>query len=156
MTELTIRLNDVKNVQDFNKLATNVNGIISDEKFKPAMFDTAEAITNLSKNLSPVIGAVNAKDFAEDLNALMNNLNEISASVNTMTKDENLKNKVSASIDNLNTTMCEVSKALKSVNGKEDKNNIETIVKDTKETVSNLRKFSEKLNKRFLLFRLMF
>ncbi|MBQ7126151.1 MCE family protein [bacterium] len=140
----------------FNKLATNVNGIISDEKFKPAMFDTAEAITNLSKNLSPVIGAVNAKDFAEDLNALMNNLNEISASVNTMTKDENLKNKVSASIDNLNTTMCEVSKALKSVNGKEDKNNIETIVKDTKETVSNLRKFSEKLNKRFLLFRLMF
>ena len=140
----------------FNKLATNVNGIISDEKFKPAMFDTAEAITNLSKNLSPVIGAVNAKDFAEDLNALMNNLNEISASVNTMTKDENLKNKVSASIDNLNTTMCEVSKALKSFNGKEDKNNIETIVKDTKETVSNLRKFSEKLNKRFLLFRLMF
>lgn len=141
---------------NFNKLATNINGIISDEKFKPAMFETAEAITNLSKNLSPIIGSINAKEFAEDLNALMNNLNEISSSVNTLTKDEDLKKKVSDSIDNLNVTMCEVSKALKTVNGKDEKANLETIVKDTKITVSNLRKFSEKLNKRFLLFRLMF
>ena len=73
-----------------------------------------------------------------------------------MTKDEQLKNKVVTSIDNLNMTMCEVSKALHTVNGKGDKENLKQIMSDTTVTVSNLRKFSEKLNKRFLLFRLMF
>ena len=140
---------------NFNKLATNINGIIGDEKFKPMMYDTAESISNLSKQLTPILGAVDAKAFGEDLNAVMTNLNEISTSVNKMTKDENLKTKIETSIDNLNVTMCEVSSALETING-EDKEGLKQIVEDTSETVANLKKFSEKLNKRFLLFRLMF
>ena len=141
---------------NFNKLAININGVVGDEKFKPAMFETADAISNLSKQLTPIIGAVDSKDFADDLTSLMHNLNEISASVNIMTKDENLKAKISDSIDNLNITMCEVSKALETVNGNGDKDSLKQIIKDTSDTVGNLKKFSEKLNKRFLLFRLMF
>ena len=142
---------------NFNKLATNINGIVADEKFKPTMYETAEAISNLSKQLSPIIGAVDAEEFAEDLNSVMKNLNEISTSVNQMTKDEKLKTKIVQSIDNLNSTMCEASAALETLNGKSgDKENLKQIVDDTSETVSNLKKFSEKLNKRFLLFRLMF
>ena len=102
---------------NFNKLATNINGIIGDEKFKPMMYDTAESISNLSKQLTPILGAVDAKAFGEDLNAVMTNLNEISTSVNKMTKDENLKTKIETSIDNLNVTMCEVSNALETFNG---------------------------------------
>lgn len=142
---------------NFNKLATNINGIIGDEKFKPMMYDTAESISNLSKQLTPILGAVDAKAFGEDLNAVMTNLNEISSSVNKMTKDENLKTKIETSIDNLNVTMCEVSNALETINGEDgDKEGLKQIVEDTSETVANLKKFSEKLNKRFLLFRLMF
>lgn len=142
---------------NFNKLATNINGIIGDEKFKPMMYDTAESISNLSKQLTPILGAVDAKAFGEDLNVVMTNLNEISTSVNKMTKDENLKTKIETSIDNLNVTMCEVSSALETINGEDgDKEGLKQIVEDTSETVANLKKFSEKLNKRFLLFRLMF
>lgn len=142
---------------NFNKLATNINGIIGDEKFKPMMYDTAESISNLSKQLTPILGAVDAKAFGEDLNAVMTNLNEISTSVNKMAKDENLKTKIETSIDNLNVTMCEVSNALETINGEDgDKEGLKQIVEDTSETVANLKKFSEKLNKRFLLFRLMF
>ena len=141
---------------NFNKLATNLNGIVSDEKFKPALYETTEAISALSKQLTPIIGAVNSKDFAEDLNSIMHNLNDISTVVNKMSHDENLKKKVVDSVDNLNITMCEVSKALATVNGKGDKENLKQIINDTTETVENLKKFSEKLNKRFLLFRLMF
>ncbi len=148
-------MSDVSN--NFNKLATNINGIIGDEKFKPMMYDTADAISNLSKQLTPIIGSVDAKEFAEDLNAVMKNLNEISTSVNQMTKDENLKKKINTSIDNLNVTMCEVSTALETINGEGgDREGLKQIVEDTSSTVSNLKKFSEKLNKRFLLFRLMF
>ena len=141
---------------NFNRLATNINGIVADEKFKPALYETAEAISNMSKGLAPIIGAVNAKDFAEDLNSVMHNLNDISTTVNKMTKDEELKKRVAMSVDNLNVTLCEVSKALETVNGRGEKQNLKQIVNDTTETVSNLKKFSEKLNKRFLLFRLMF
>lgn len=141
---------------NFNKLATNINGIVSDEKFKPALYETADAISKLSTQLTPIVGAVNAKEFAEDLNSVMNNLNEISTSVNKMTKDENLKRKFVDSVDNLNITMCQVSKALETVNGRGDKENLKQIVTDTSETIGNLKKFSEKLNKRFLLFRLLF
>jgi hypothetical protein len=141
---------------NFNKLATNVNGIISDEKFKPTMYDTAEAISNLSKELTPIIGAVDAQEFAEDLNSAMKNINEITTSVDKMTKDDKLKKKLTDSVDNLNVTMCEVSRALETVNGKGDQQNLKQIVNDTASTVSNLKKFSEKLNKRFLLFRLLF
>ena len=141
---------------NFNKLATNINGIVSDEKFKPAMYETADAISSLSKSLAPIIGAVDAKEFASDLNSVMNNLNDISTAVNKMTKDEKLKKKFIDSVDNLNVTMCEVSKALETVNGKGDQDNLKQIVTDTADTVENLKKFSEKLNKRFLLFRLMF
>ena len=141
---------------NFNRLATNLNGIVADEKFKPTLYETAEAISTMSKQLAPIIGAVNAKDFAEDLNSVMHNLNDISTAVNKMAHDDNLKKKFVDSVDNLNITMCEVSKALETVNGKGDKENLKQIVNDTTETMENLKKFSEKLNKRFLLFRLMF
>jgi ABC-type transporter Mla subunit MlaD len=141
---------------NFNKIATNINGIVSDERFKPTLYETADAISNISKKLSPIIGAVNAKDFAEDLNSVMHNLNDITTAVNKMAKDDCLKKKLSNSVDNLNTTLCEVSKALETVNGKGDKENLKQIIADTSKTVGNMKKFSEKLNKRFLLFRLMF
>ena len=148
-------MSDVTN--NFNKLATNINGIIGDEKFKPAMYETANAISKLSEQLTPIVGSINAKDFAEDLNAVMKNLNEISTSVNQMTKDEKLKKKINMSIDNLNNTLCEVSTTLETINGEPgDKDNLKQIIQDTSTTVSNLKKFSEKLNKRFLLFRLLF
>ena len=141
---------------NFNKLATNINGIVTDEKFKPTLYETADAISKMSKQLTPIIGAVKAKDFAEDLNSVMHNLNDISTAVNKMAQDDKLKKKVTDSIDNLNVTMCEVSRALETVNGKGYKENLKQIVEDTSETMNNLKKFSEKLNKRFLLFRLLF
>ena len=148
-------MSDVAN--NFNKLSTNINGIIGDEKFKPMLYQTSDSFAKLSDALSPIIGSINAKAFADDLNAVMKNMNEISTSVNKMTKDEKLKTKITTSIDNLNTTMCEVTQTLETINGQRgDKENLKQIMTDASETVSNLKKFSEKLNKRFLLFRLLF
>ena len=148
-------MSDVAN--SFNKLATNINGIIGDEKFKPAMYQAADSFSKLADELTPILGSLDAKAFAEDLNAVMSNMKEISTTVNKMTKDEKLKNKINTSIDNLNTPMCEMTTALETINGEHgDKENLKQIMADTSETVANLKKFSEKLNKRFLLFRLLF
>ena len=86
----------------------------------------------------------------------MKNLNELSTTVNRMSKDEKLKKKFVDSVDNFNATMCQVNTALETINGEDNEENLKQIVEDTSDTIANLKKFSEKLNKRFLLFRLMF
>ena len=143
---------------NFNKLSTNINGIIGDEKFKPALMSTAASIDKLAKNLNKIMDNTDAKKMASDLQSIVQNLNDISSYVSTMTKDDKLKNQLTTTITNVNKAMCDVSSALELVNGMtpQDKRAIQQIVEDTTVTTANLKKFSEKLNKRFLLFRLMF
>lgn len=141
---------------EFCTLSGNINNIIGDPQFKPTMMATAKSINNLSEKLSPIIGSVDAKRFADDLNATMANITEITTSVNGMTKDEKLKSKLATTVDNLNKALYNVSLTLEAVNNPKDEKNIKCIMEDTAVTVHNLRKFSDKLNKRFLLFRLLF
>ncbi len=88
----------------------------------------------------------------------MHNLNEISASLATMSKDEKLKKQLTGTIEKVNKAMSDISSSLEIVNTMtpEQKCRVQQIIKDTSVTTHNLKKFSEKLNKRFLIFRLMF
>ena len=75
-----------------------------------------------------------------------------------MTKDEQLKKDLKNTIANTNKALNNVSTALASVNKMtpENKTELDTLLEDAKVTTCNLKKFSEKLNKRFLIFRLLF
>lgn len=75
-----------------------------------------------------------------------------------MTKNDQLKKDLTYTVENANKAMNGLNLALSSVNKMtpEKKTELQTIIDDTKVTTCNLRKFSEKLNKRFLLWRLMF
>lgn len=155
--DLETVMNEVNKVsKEFCLLSGNINNIISDPQFKPALFATAKSLNNMADKLTPILGAVDAKRFADDLNATMTNITGITASVNTMTKDEKLKSKLTTTIDNLNNTLYNVSLTLETINNPKEQANVKCIMQDTATTMHNLRKFSDKLNKRFLLFRLMF
>lgn len=147
-------MNDVS--KSFNDLSKNVNNIIGDPQFKPTMLQTAKSLSGLAEELTPIIGAVDAQKFASDLTTTVNNVAEISNSINRMSKDEKLKNNLMQTIDNVNRALCNVSTTLEVINSTKDKANVKQVLEDTAVTVSNLKKFSEKLNKRFLLFRLLF
>lgn len=144
--------------KNFNQVAKNVNSIIGDEKFKPTLMSTAASIDKLAANLNKVLDNTDAKKMASDLQSIVTNLNEISTYISTMTKDEKLKKQLTTTVNNVNKAMIDISNALELVNGMtpQQKCQIQQIVEDTSVTTSNLKKFSEKLNKRFLLFRLMF
>jgi phospholipid/cholesterol/gamma-HCH transport system substrate-binding protein len=148
--------NQVSN--NFNKVANNVNNIIGDEKFKPTLMSTADSINKLSKNLNKVLDNTDAKQMASDLQSIVQNLNDITTYVSSMTKDEKLKKQLTTTVNNVNKAMNDISNALEVVNAMtpDQKYQLQQIVEDTSKTTHNLRKFSEKLNKRFLLFRLMF
>ncbi|MCM1265066.1 MAG: MlaD family protein [Candidatus Gastranaerophilales bacterium] len=142
--------------KNFNALSSNVNNIIGDPQFKPTMIQTAKSLNNLTAELTPIIGAVDAQKFSADLSVTMSNIAEISNSVNRMSKDQKLKNNLMTTVDNINRALCNISTTLEVVNNTKDKANVKQVVEDTSATVHNLRKFSEKLNKRFLIFRLLF
>jgi len=143
---------------NFNKVSDNINGIIGDEKFKPTLMSTADSVDKLAKNLNKVLDNTDSKQMASDLQSIVKNLNEISTSVSSMTKDEKLKTQLTTTVKNVNKAMGDLSNALEVVNGMtpDQKCQLQQIVADTSVTTHNLKKFTDKLNKRFLLFRLMF
>ena len=145
--------------EDFNKLSANINNIIGDPQFKKSLYSTTSSIDQLSKNLNKIMGNdKEAEQMAEDIRTIAHNINEISAFVNSMTKDTKLKKTLSETVDNANAAMVQINTSLATVNQltPENKTQLQTILEETSATTCNLRKFSEKLNKRFLLFRLMF
>ncbi len=148
-----------KATTDFNMLSYNINNIIGDPQFKTTVMSTANSVDKLSQNLNKIIGnEKEAEQMAEDLRAITHNVNEISGYVNSMTKDDQLKKDINRAVANVNTAMVDISTTLNTVNKltPEKKTELQSIIEDTRETTCNLRKFSEKLNKRFLLWRLMF
>lgn len=144
--------------KNFNKVSDNINDIIGDEKFKKTAVSSLDSFGKLAGNLNKVLDKTDSKQMAEDIQAIVHNLNDISTSVSYMTKDEKLKTQLLGTISNVNKAMQDVSNALELVNGMTpaQKCQVQGIIKDAAVTTHNLKKFSEKLNKRFLLFRLMF
>jgi len=143
---------------NFNKVSSNINAIIGDEKFKPTLMSTADSVDKLAKNLNKVLDNTDSKRMASDLQSIIQNLNEISTYVSSMTKDEKLKTQLNTTVKNVNKAMSDLSSALEVVNGMtpDQKCQLQQIVEDTSVTTHNLKKFTDKLNKRFLIFRLMF
>lgn len=146
---------------DFSKLSANINNLIGDSKFKNTMYSTADALDKLSRNLNKIMDAADAEETGKNLKIIIQNLSQISESVNKMTSDGKLKSELSSAIVNINKAMGQMSVALETVNAvnpnnKQQATDLKIIVDDTVCITENLKKFSEKLNKRFLLFRLLF
>lgn len=144
--------------KNFNQIAENVNSVIGDSKFQKSLMTTTQEVGQLAKNLNNVLNKTDSQKMAEDLQIIMRNLNDITTYVDTLTKDDKLKLQLLTTVKDIDKAMVDLSNAMSLVNKMtpDQKTQIENIVSDTVVTTGNLRKFSEKLNKRFLLFRLMF
>ena len=144
--------------KDFSALSNNLNKLISDKEFKNKLYSATDSLELLSKNLNKIMDNGNAEAIAADLRATLHNVNDITTYVNSMTKDDNLKKDLTRTVNTLNKAMSDISTTLATLNAvtPDNKTELQSIIDDAQVTTANLRKFSEKLNKRFLLFRLMF
>ena len=138
-------------------LTDNLNDVVGDETFKTTLTTTAQSVNKLSINLNSIIEDPTTKQTMENIKVISSNLSQISSYVNDATTDPKLKANVNKSVSKLNTALDELAITLNTVNSltANDKCMIQTL-NDVSQTASNLKKFSTKLNKRFLLFRLMF
>ena len=139
-------------------LTDNLNNIIGDKEFKDTLISTTKSIDRLSRNLNTILEDPKTRQTIEDLQVASKNISEIAQYVNTMTKDPVLKSQVTTTVTKFNKALDDLSCTLETVNGltTDKKEELNSTINNVAETSKNLRKFSEKLNKRFLLFRLMF
>lgn len=139
-------------------LTDNLNDVVGDETFKTTLTTTAQSVNKLSINLNSIIEDPTTKQTMENIKVISSNLSQISSYVNDATTDPKLKANVNKSVSKLNTALDELAITLNTVNSltANDKCMIQRTLNDVSQTASNLKKFSTKLNKRFLLFRLMF
>ncbi len=139
-------------------LADNINGIIGNKEFMEDVQATTKSVNRLSGNMNKLLEDPTTKQTLTNLNITSKNVAELSSYVNDMSKDPKLKAEITNSVVKLNSALDRLTVTLDTVNYVTDgeKENIKATLKDVNKTSCNLRKFSEKLNKRFLLFRLMF
>ena len=139
-------------------LTDSLNEITNDDELKNSIVETTKSVGELSKNVNTLLEDKKTKEIITNVDEISRNLADISSYVNEFTKDDKLKKDISSTISNMNKISANINKTLNNLNNADpcEKANISSIISDTVVTSRNLRKFSEKLNKRFLLFRLMF
>lgn len=153
---ITTSINNV--AEQIVLLTENLNELVTDKNFKETFQNTADSVNRLTANLNRILEDDLTSDMMINLNETLKNASEISAYVNQFTKDEDVKVDLKDAIKKMNCALDELAITLDAVNeiATEDKDKIRLTIKETSEASKNLKKFSEKLNKRFLLFRLMF
>ena len=139
------------------KLTDNINKIAGNEEFADNVANATKSFTRLSNNLSDLMEDPKTKTTLTNLDITAKNIAELSSYVNDMTKDTQLKQYLKDSVVKLNTALDKLTITLDTVNyATEDEDKLKQTMDDINITSENLRKFSEKLNKRFLIFRLLF
>lgn len=139
-------------------MTDNINRLLGDKDFKEQVMSTTAHIERLSVNINNLLEDEKTQQTLDNINAISKNINDISLFVNNMSHDEALKSKLSTTVDNFNNALVQLDTTLSTINTitEDDKDLLKNTINDTYETSKNLRKFSEKLNKHFLIFRLLF
>ena len=137
-----------------NVLSDNANAIVSSEDLKGAI----KSVGKFASNANNFLEKPEAQEMFNNVNEISKNLADISSYVNEFAGDEKIQKELKESIENINNAVKQVNINLSQMNSAtdEEKLTINNAISDAIITTRNLKKFSEKLNKRFLLFRLMF
>lgn len=156
LEELTNQSQDL--IKNLNKLTCNLNEIVSDETLKNDVVSSIKSVGRMSENINRILEDEQSEEIMNNINETTRNLADISLYINEYTKDEKLKEDITTTVSNLSSITTNIAKVMDDYNKleDEDKLKLKSTVKDVLVITKNVKKFSEKLNKRFLLFRLMF
>ena len=145
-------------VKSLTKLSDNVNDIVSDETLKKDVISSIKSVGQMSDNINRMLEDSKTEEILTNVADITANINDISRYVDEFASDKKVRDELATTLSNVANITEQVSKLINDYNKLEDgeKLKLKTTVKDVLIITRNLKKFSEKLNKRFLLFRLMF
>ena len=156
LEELTNQSQDL--IKSLNELSCNLNELISDETLRNDVVSSIKSVGKMSENINRILEDEQSEEIMANINETSRNLADISLYINEYTKDEKLKEDITNTVSNLSSITTNIAKVMDDYNKLEDEDKLKlrSTVKDVLVITKNVKKFSEKLNKRFLLFRLMF
>lgn len=142
------------------KVGENINEIIGDEEIKSDLKETAAAINSITNEVAKLLdeeGLTNdvleisrtAKVTSSEVSSFIADLRKTHEELDLPTTVSNL-NSLAEKLDKLTADLNNV------VADDEVKDDVKVTIKKARETSENLQKISKRLNKRFLLFRLLF
>ena len=139
-------------------LADNVNSVVGDPTVKKNLISMTNSVQVSLKHLSEILDDPKTRETLDNINSTTKDISEITKAINSMSKDKDVRYKLSATVTDLDSSLSKLSTTLDTVNSLTavQKEKLQAILDDSSETSKNLKIFSTKLNKRFLLFRLLF
>lgn len=142
---------------NMTELSVNLNNIVKDPEFKETVISTTKTIKDTSEQFNLLLQDSKLDETFVNINSTTKDMSEIVQYVNELTKDEEFNARVEETVLNLNELMVKLSSVTESLEELtvEEKETIKEIIHNSNEASKDLKKFSEKLNKRFLLLRLL-
>ncbi len=139
-------------------LSDNLNSVVGDPKFKTSLIATTQSMQKSSDQISELLSNSKLKDSLLNINSTSKDLSEVVHYVNDLTKNEEFNKKIDDTITNLNVSITKLSQVIDTVDDltTDEKTRIKEILNNSEQVSKDMKKFSDKLNKRFLLLRLMF
>lgn len=139
-------------------LSDNLNSIVGDKKFKKSLISTSESIQKSSEEISKLLSNSKLQDSLVNINSTTKDLSEVVKYVNDLSKNKDFNNKIDTTVNNLNISISKLSQVLDTVDEltTEEKDKLKDILNNSQDISKDMKTFSNKLNKRFLLLRLLF
>jgi pantoate kinase len=141
-----------------SEVSTNVNNLLANGELQEDVRTTAASIRSASQSLEGLLSDPALKETLSLTQQTARDTSQLSALLNRTAHDPNFQRKMDVSLTRLNTSLVRINSVLGAVEEATgpDNSDLKALVDDAQVTVKNMRQVSERLNKRFLLFRLLF
>lgn len=139
-------------------ISDNINSIIGEPELKEDILSTVHSVKQSTEELNKIISDPNLKETISLTRETSKNVSELVAYFKDVAENEKLKDKLNNTINNLNSSLDKLSTLLTRTDNltASQEENVKKIITESTEISTNMKKFSSKLNKHFLLFRLLF
>ena len=139
-------------------LSDNLNSIVGDKRFKTSLISTSQSIQKSSEEISDLLSNSKLQDSLININSTTKDLSEVVKYVNDLTQNKDFNTKIDTTVNNLNTSISKLTQVLNTVDEltTDEKDKLKEILANSQDISKDMKKFSNKLNKRFLLLRLLF
>jgi phospholipid/cholesterol/gamma-HCH transport system substrate-binding protein len=143
---------------NLNVLSKNLNNLLGDPKLQADIKATATELRQATNNVNRLLADPSIQETLNNTAQVSRDFSAVSTNLKGTLADKKTQERLEHALQELDDSLGQMSSLLsqvKSITNEQDPA-LRGIVDDTRETTQNLKKFSQKLKGRFVLWRLLF
>lgn len=141
-----------------NQVSNNINTVIGDPKLQADLKSTVASLEQSTNSLNTLLSDPALAETIALTRDTSRNAAELVSYLRTTAHDTRLHERLDKTMTLMTGSLTRLDRILADVEGltDDDDQSLKGIITDTRQTAENLKRFSDTINKRFTLFRLMF